>query len=283
MQIHHPHQWEICAASGSDEPGRLAFADRYYHRLEVRWRPVKYVPNLDLILTRHRRKDKDADVEELSDIPDQWRGVARKTPEGTIVHAGRFFRKLRWLTEVTLVWYEQRDRELEKAILNSVEPQDPAAPVRLWEGMGLCVTTPRDFELSRNVSKVGYIQWDFTAKSKSAPELRVERIAFPDVWLTQPLRDWMLDQLVEDHRTIREGFRLYNTHRAEELISEGKVGRVAALRGIRKVRFDLSWICPVENRLYRISVSERTRDNEVLIPEGLAVTCCRPVPSPRAQ
>ena len=71
IRVDHPAHWELAWASGPDEPGRLTFADRYYHRLEVRWRPLRFVPNLDMLLDKYRRKEKDdaTEILELTSPP----------------------------------------------------------------------------------------------------------------------------------------------------------------------------------------------------------------------
>jgi hypothetical protein len=282
MQMEHPPEWELAVASGTDEPGRCTFADRHYHRLDIRWRPLTYVPNLDLILTKYREHNKDTELADLTDLPPDWRGLRKQTPQGTLVHADRFFRNVRLLSEVTIIFPDRRDRELESQILASVQPEDPHSQTRLWDAMGLGVTIGRDFDLRRSTSNVGRVLWEFSTPAKSSPLLSVERIAMPDYWLKVPLRDWVVQELPSDHQTIRQEMAVYNTHRGEKLISTARVGTVAALRGVRKVRLDLAWQCPVENRLYRISFSQVTRDDEIPLPEHLAVRCCRVVPAQSA-
>ena len=278
MRIDHPAEWELAIACGIDEPGRCVFADRHYHRLDVHWRALKYVPKLDLIVGKFRpRKGEDTKPEDMAGCP-PWQGLARKSSEGVIVHAARFFRDARWLAEATIIWPRRRDRRLEKQILDSVQPQDPKAEVRLWQAMGLSVTAGRSFDLHRSDSKVGRVCWEFRTAEKRGPLLSVERFAMPDVWLKLPLRDWLSEDLPPGHRIVRQDMAIYNNHRGEKLITAAKIGTVSTLRGLRRVRLDLAWQCPVENRLYRISLSKVTRDEEIPLPEHLDVRCCRPAP-----
>ena len=146
--------------------------------------------------------------------------------------------------------------------------------------MGLRVTLDREFDLYRSDAKVGRVEWLFRTKAKTSPLLQIERIAMPNVWLTDPLRDWLIEQLPENHCPVRQEMTPCNSHRGEALISKAPAGTLASLRGIRKVRLDVAWQCPTENRLYRISLSKLTRQEEVTLPRGLAVHCCGPVPTP---
>ena len=100
MWIQHPTEWELSHASRLDQPGQCTFTDPAYQRLDVRWRPLTYVPNLQLMLTRYRKHESRDDETELIDLtgaPPEWLGVVRRTPQAWIVHAGRFFREARLL------------------------------------------------------------------------------------------------------------------------------------------------------------------------------------------
>jgi len=284
MEIGHPPQWELAVASGVDEPGRTAFADRYLHRLDVRWRPLKYVPNLDKMLERHRRKaDKDQKLK-LSDLtggPPEWRGVVRQTPGGTVVHAGRFFREARLLVEAAVVWPKKRNRVLENAVLASIRPQgQEKAKRRDWQAMGLSLTAPEGFELRTSAAKVGKVRWEFDTGRRNGPQLTVERIALPEYWLTAPLREWLGEQLGGEWKQVRQDPASFGPHRGERLLSRVKLGPLDSLRGRRRLRVDAAWQCPVEGRVYHVSYVKTCRAEELSLPAGFAVRCCRAVPQP---
>ena len=80
MGIKHPPSWELSTASALGEPGRCAFSDRLYQRLDVRWKSLKYVPNLDLMLKKHRRKESGHDDVKLSDLNGMLLSVAWLCP-----------------------------------------------------------------------------------------------------------------------------------------------------------------------------------------------------------
>jgi len=289
MQIDHPHNWELSVASGIDEPGRLKFVDRLYERLDVRWKPLTYVPDMDRAVEKFRpnadrssRKlsgGQGAKVSSLSGAPEPWRGVVRKLTQGTVVHAGRFFRNVRWLVEITMVWPRRRNTELERAILSSVQAHDPDAATRAWQASGLSLELSRRFELRTNRARVGRITWTFTTHAKRGPELIVERLAMPKYWLRQPLREWLVEELPESHQVVRQAVADFNSHRGQILISRGRLGTVAKLRGLQEIRLDAAWQCPREGRVYHVRLTEISRDQEISLPPDLKIHCCRAAPT----
>jgi len=280
IQIDHPSQWELIRASGRDEPGRCVFADRLDERLDVRWRSVTYVPNLDLMLRKYWRKTQDeTELGELEEAPPPWRGIFRRTPQATTAHAGRFFREARLLVEVTILWPEDRDPDLEEAILQSVSTQPRGSPVFLWQAGGMSVLAPAGYDLLESSSKVGHTRWDFGSGPKPQTSLQIERLALPEYWLAGSVGDWLEEDLPKGHRLLRREPVTVNGHPGQRLISEAKKGTLNALRGRRKVQLDVGWQCPVEGRVYRLRCWETSDEDEVSPPPEFEVRCCRPVPA----
>lgn len=279
MRIGHPADWELAIACGLDEPGRCCFADRAHQRLDVRWRPLKYVPNMDLMLDKYRRKtSKKLDVSDLDTAPEPWCGVVRKTPDGSIVHAGRFFRATRWLVEASLVWPGERDADLEAQVLDTIAAQDPQEDLRAWCAMGFDLTVPRRFDVRSSAAEVGKIRWELAAPGKRGPKLAVERLAMPEYWLKTPLREWVEEQLPPKSRVLHRDTVNVKTHRGEQLISSSKIGTLSSLRGLRQLHLNLAWQCPAEGRVYHVSYAEVSRGEQVALPEHLEVRCCRAAP-----
>jgi len=301
VQIDHPSCWELAVASGPDDPGRLTFSDRRYHRLDLKWRAIRYVPNVDLLLTRHHSRDqKDGrKVSPLTTAPPPWKGLVQETASACIVHAMRHFSGARLLVEASLVWPGRRDIPLENAVLASVATPDARQDARLWQAMGLSVTCPWQYDLRASSLKVGQIQWDFLAMAgqhkvdKQAAALRVERMAMPEHWLKgQALRDWLAGQLPPGARVIsqmcirqdqqvtpgptRGTWR--SPHPAEQILSASKAPLAGRIRGLQDVRLDLAWLCPPEGRAYHVQLTQRRTDERVEPLAGLQVRCCRPVP-----
>lgn len=279
MQIDHPDRWELMRASGVGEPGCCLFADPLYQRLEVRWRVLKYVPDLDMMLQKYRQKtDEELELADLATAPHPWRGVVRDTPDGAVVHAGRFFRQSRQLVEVTIVWPQQRDLELEDAILSGIAVAKDDSERRLWQAGGMSLSIGADFELLDSSAKVGQTRWEFGAAKSRKPTLTVERIAMSEYWLEGSVGDWLQQQVPKRHRVLRREAVQYNAHPAQRLISSGKIGTLASLRGLRRVQLDLGWRCPTEARVYHISFWEASRIEQISLPGNIEIHCCRPVP-----
>ncbi len=282
IRIDHPAEWELAVASGVDEPRRCAFADRLFHRLDVRWRPLKGRPNLELAIQKHRRQtDKGAEstVTDFADAPAGWRGTLRKTGEATLAYACRYLESPGWLVDAVVVWPQKRDKATEAAVLRSIGAEDPGAEVREWQAMGLSLRLGRPFELVRSLVPVGQVRWEFSTARRHGPQLVIERLAMPEHWLGDSLREWLLEELPHGHRPHRQELAKVNGHRAERLISHTRFSPLASLRGIREIRVDLAWLCPKESRLYRVSFADRSRADEIALPGSLEIRCCRDVPA----
>jgi len=286
IQADHPAHWELAWASGADEPGRLTFADRYYHRLDLRWQPLRFVPKLELLLTKYRQGKKGEKVEilDLEPCPSPWQGVLRRSEEGEVVRAVRFFRDHRQLVEATVVWPEPRDDQVEARILASVGPQEAKSGCLLWQAMGISLRLGQEFRLQQHSAKVGRIRWEFTAgRKKALRELFVERIALPEFWLDKPMREWLEKELPSEYEPLRQEMVTIGRHRAERLISSAKAGKLAFLRGVRQYRLDLGWLCPTESRVYHVTYRVTSPDQDIALPDTFELTCCRPLPVVRPE
>lgn len=283
--VDHPAQWELSVASGVDEPGRVSFADRHFTRLDVTWRPLKYVPNLDLMIEKYRqrktsRKD-EVTFKPLQGLGAQWRGVVRQGGDGTAVHAGRFFAPQRWLVEATIVWPNRRNQAVEREIFASIRAEPPEEPLRHWRALGMDVRVQRDLDLLVNDAKVGRVTWTFGArKTKRSPQLVVERLAMVEHWLSAQggTEEWLAKALPEKSHVVEKSSITFNSHPAQRLLSEKGIGTLPTLRGLRQRRLDVAWVCPVDGRLYHVAVMQARRDRDVRLPEGFEMECC--VPSP---
>jgi len=279
MRMGHPDDWEAIRLSPPGPRHRCIFADRRHQRMEVLWRPLTHVPKLEAMLEKYRaRYDKKDRLQKLDAAPAEWLGLKMKGPDGTIVHAGRFFRDQRRLVEVTLLWPKGRSVGLENAILNALAPAAPAGGVVTWQANGISARVPEAFTLRTSSAKVGRVRWDFDTPGKKGDQLTIERLAMPDAWLQGALRDWLLEEVPDKHRVVRQGLRTVESHRREELVSSAGAGKLKALRGIKRVRLDAAWVCSGEDRLYHVALTRVSRDEDLSLPDGLLVRCCRGAP-----
>ena len=290
LQLQHPPQWEIALACGPEGTQRIILADRHFHRLDVRWRPLKYVPNLDLMLSRHKQPKKDQDIQTspLSNAPEPWKGLVQETPDGTVTHAGRHFHDARLLVEATLVWPNERDMTLESEILASIAPVQSDIEPRPWQAMGLSLQCPSRFELLETDLKVGKVQWDFrqaapgkpAQQGKHSPLLEVNRIAMPEYWLKNtPLREWLRDQIPKQFTELRVRAEQQGLHTADIIVSSARGPLLSSFGGTRQLRLDMAWACPAENRVYHIHYTRLTMDDQAQLHEGFALRCCRGAPN----
>jgi hypothetical protein len=284
--VDHPSQWELSLACGLDEPAHIAFADRLFTRLDITWRPLTYVPNLDLLIEKYRqrkttRKDEVA-FKPLTNAGKEWRGVVRHADKGTFMHAARFFAPQRWLVEATIVWPKRRQEKVERDILDSIEAWPVDEPRRHWRALGMDVVIGREMELLTNDPKVGRVSWTFGARRKKGhpPQLLVERLAMVGHWMPAEggLEDWLIKSLPEKSTVLEKNSITFNSHPAQRLLSDKKIGTLPSLRGLRQQRLDIAWICPVDGRLYHLAYTQDRRDRNVEMREGFAVDCCVPVP-----
>ncbi len=280
MQVCHPAEWELSTASVFGEDGRCGFSDRAYERLDVRWRPLKYVPDIETMVMKHRQRlEKETELSNLTQAPPEWRGLMRKAPQGaTIIHAGRFFQTQRLMVEAMLVWPQQRDADAEHAILESITPRAIQDGRHTWQAMGIEMTAPGDYDLYESNAEVGRVKWVFRREAMKEPSFTVQRIAMPEYWLKGSLADWLGRQLPADQTIVEQGPVNCCGHTGEQLLSRGVIGKFASLRGRRRLRHDWAWQCPIERRVYHVTFVQEGRDEELDLPEAFAIRCCRPAP-----
>ncbi len=278
VYIRHPAEWELMQANQADQPGWCLFADRIYQRLDVRWRPVKYVPNLELLLDKYRQhKDREPAPYQLP-VPDPWQALGRDTDQGQLTHAFRFFSDAKLLVETTIIWPEGRNEQVEHEILAGMDTQPAETATNRFQAMGISMGIPARYELTETTSTVGHIKWHFTEAGRDRPGVTIERIAMPEYWLSGSIGDWQASDITEKTRVIDRRVVNCNGHNGQQIITSEKIGPVSSLRGLRLIKLDRAWLCPAENRVYRLVISARSATEEISLPEGLAVRCCRPVP-----
>ncbi len=275
LEVDHPETWELIRASPIGQDPEIALADRRYERLTLGWRWLQNEPNVRKLVEDARRKDGRKEVYALEAPVDGWKGVWEPIGHaGTRVHAGRYFAERHLWVEMALVWPGDRDLRVERHILDSLQPSDTTAAERLHQAMGLKVYVSRPFDLVAFEAICGQTVWTFadTASGARLPSLTVRRIALPGYWLRLPLGEWIRGQLAPRTRILREERGTHNRHEAVDVFS-AHPGRLRdRLRRRRIGRHDRAWICPIENRLYHITLE---REAEMVAPEGYKIECCR--------
>ncbi len=279
--MNHPADWEVAYAAGTSERPRITFSDRRYRRLDVFYEFIDFKPNIELMLDRYRREaDPGVELKPLTDATGEWRGLIRHEPDGTVVHAGKFFEQAGCFVEAAVVWPDQRDKRLERDLLKGIHPCESDEPRRLWQAMGLSVAMDREYDLQKHSSRVGRIIWEFAPDPRRGPFLTVRRLAMPQHWLKVPLVDWLPSQIPGEYTEDDRRERAFNNHAGAEVVSSHRGGPATRLRRRRRLRLDVAWLCETEDRVYHISYAEESRNRSPELPDVFEIRCCREVHVP---
>ncbi len=279
MEIRHPFAWELAIASGPEDTGKCVFADRHYQRLSVAWEPLTFMPNIDLLMKKFQhRQEPDVTSTELDDLPEGWFGVLQETPTGEMTNALRVLPDSRWLIEIALVWPSQRDIELETEILTSLRALPAERDTTRWMAHGLDLDIGSQFNLVKSVPNVGRIHWEFDSDSeaKARGPLVVEKLTLAGNWLDESLAKWIPTQLPPSYRVRSQRAMEVNGHAAQEVISEGKIDMFSAWRGLALLRVDIAWVCPYEQRLTHVHMTQKASGHSLALPDSLEIRCCKP-------
>ena len=279
LELSHPAGWEISHASGKIRSGRLVFIERIDQRLDIQWRQLKRTPDIGWAMERFRRKAAaKASIRELTKSAKYWHGLVLTNPDkSVVVRAGRYFRDRKVLVELTLAFPAGRNDKQLKAMLESIDLQDPKAAKRRWSAFGICIDVGGNFEIVRTSFKVGRVRWDFQAGSS---ELIVERLGAPEQWLSDPLKKWLTDQLPPRGKVLQAELIQLGDHEADAVHWRGRASMGASLIGRKRLGLDVGWLCPAEGRVYRLRYAELTRAEKISLPKNFDIHCtAEPAPT----
>lgn len=280
LGIDHPPDWEVALVSGPGV-GRLCFVDRRHQRMDVQWRKLRGEIDPELVLAKHRPGgDQHGTAKPLRGTPAGWRGIVVGGTTPRRVHALRQWPGTHLLVEVSILWPDaaQRDKALERRLLSSARPEEPSQGMRLWQVFGLSVRAPEQWELTRCDSTVGRVVWHFRPVEAKELSAAVARQALVETLGRKSPQQWLVEQLPPGSQVLHKRSRLYGQHGAGEVLSRQRKGRLHSLLRGRTIQRDVAWVCPTEQRLYRLTVRRRTREDDAELPDALRVNCCRPVP-----
>jgi len=257
---------------------RCSFTDRYHQRVDMRWRKLRYAPNLGKMLERHQEKEQKEKTVELAGQPEGWKGALRKVEGGWVVNAGRFFEGPKLLVEMIIVWPGARDQRLENSILRSVRPLDIADGMRCWQAMGMKVHMGAEYDIIEYKVEPGRTEWVFGREKKRGARVAVERIAMPGYWLKGTIKDWLRSK-AEGWKMLDEWQGEVSGHEAAGLKAYSQGLLVDSLLLKKRVKSEVAWLCDKEQRVYRISCTATQRSKkDVAVPENIEVLCCQRPP-----
>jgi hypothetical protein len=274
VQLDLPSDWELFRAVRKNDQWRCSFADRYHQRVDIRWRKLGYVPDLERMLERHQEKEQKERTVTLTGQPEEWKGTLRQTQGGWVVNAGRFLEQTGILVEMILVWPERRDAELESRILASVRPIEEENGMKLWEAMGMKARVGAKYDILEYKAEAGKVEWTFGQQKTKGPKVMLQRMAMPKYWLRGTVAEWLLTEAAG--RSIQEEWTAnVNGHVAAGMRSSARVLLVDSVLLKRQIRAEVAWLCQKELRVYRMACTAAQRSKELGIPTDVKIECCQ--------
>ncbi len=279
LRLWHPAEWEPAALSGPKEPAKCILVDRRLQRLQADWQTLRRPPDLKAMFEAMRHRNSEEPAVDLAGVPG-WTGLVREESDSTVVVAGRYFADAACLVQAVLSWPGKRDRGLEKTVLGSVAPLPPG-PVQPWQALGIVAEVPEGFDLQSASGRVGHVAWKFRRPGKGSAGLSLERIAMPGHWLKGTVGEWLARQIPAGFKQLRQLRVPCAGHQGEEVHSR-RGGAVTGLTGRGVYRLDRAWLCPTDERVYRMAYWQNSA-GEVELPSGFRSHCCREARSQEAR
>jgi hypothetical protein len=281
LDLTAPGHWELAVASGLDEPCQVTLADRHHQRLSAKWKLLTYRPEMSLLLDKFQHdaaQSKDSRLSDLYHLPEPWEGVLQDTPSGQLTRVMGFFPEQRILVELVLAWPARRDVDLEASILRNTRPMCRDTEMTHWKAHGVDLEIGSDFKLVKSTPNVGRVHWEFDNDERlhrPYGPLVIERLSMAGGWLTDSLSTWLPEHLPVGYRVLNRRSISVNGHPGQEVLSSKRLDVIRRWQGYSELRVDRAWICPIEDRMYRITYTHTTRESELPIPDQLAIHCCQ--------
>jgi hypothetical protein len=254
-----PAEWEMLQFSTEYPQGRCAFADRYQFRFEMNWSSVKGEPDYDRMISDYtsklEREKKLTDPERLK--KSGWFGFYGVLSGDHTSRFGRYFAPIGCLLECVFIWPEERDPELEAAVLASIEamPADTSGNQR-WRAFGLDMALPPIAALEGCTAQPARAQFSFS-NPKTGSEWSFERLGMTASWLKHDLETWLrghIDPSVNELRITHA-----TRHGSDVVRAEGTY-KPAGLH-LKRGRLNAeAWLCPEDGRLYYVCSRIRGHD-----------------------
>ena len=277
FRFEHPEDWQMLHYSRDAAVGRCALADRYQFRLEFHWRRFAAVPDLDRILSDYRdsleRDDNDAVVRRAQHGP--WRGLETESNGVAAWRFGRFFSVESCLVELVFVWPDRSDRQLAHSVLDSVREEPARQGLRRWRAFGMDMHVPEDLALQECKIEPARAEMVFASPGKGGREETFRRLGMVDHWLNAPVGDWLHVQRPDKARDCRSGSGYRANHSISTVVATLPARWPGRLLGRRGAFQAAAWLCPVDERLYCMTLTSPQPVAEG--PEVLAggrLACC---------
>jgi hypothetical protein len=271
-----PEGWEVLRFERDPGVGRLTLADRYQHRLEFGWRALSKAPDLDRAISDSRKAfEADDEIEGVAGARGAgWDGLSA-TVEGQVqTRFMRYFAEEKCLMELTFLWPETREHDLERAVLLSVaeEPKDEQG-LRRWKAFGLDLLTDDRLPLAQGNVEPARARLVFEEPESPGRSETFERLGLVDQWLTTPVDAWMATRLPKFISRRATTVETIAEHEVHSLTARWHANLGLRLLGIGRPYEAHAWRCPVHNRLYVVTlIGDRRTDLPRAVGQRLA--CC---------
>ena len=275
IRLEVPTAWEMLLFSLPAAQGHCLFADRYEHRLELRWQAVNGTPDLERMVSDYAGLlQADARVRDVSQTTTPpWLGLGYRAADVQGARFVRYLPELGLVTELTFLWPGPRDTTLEETLLRSLRAEPPdATGGQRWRAFGLDCIAGAGLVLHACAAQPGRALLHFTAPRHPGHEEQYERLGMVDEWLKRPVPEWLGARLPRDLVVREQTNYELRGHQVTQICGTRPARTLAKLWGRRLHVSAAAWICPVDGRLYQARVDAPTAAPNPLA--GHRLTCC---------
>ncbi len=234
------------------DSGRCAFADRYGFRLEMSWRRVAGIPDVDRMISDYLAKLQAGGMDDGRKIKAAGcQGLAGTQDGSLMTRFGCYAPEEKCVVEILFIWPDQRDQTLEHDVLKSFhnEIADERGK-RRWRAFGMDVWVPGECHLGSCCVEPAHVRWQFV-DSRGRPLLNCARRGMVREWMQGSVRDWLEKNTALKHRSaVRWSHVQRSGHDVTRV--EGIHPPSGWLRRSRPIHAE-AWICPADGRLYNWS------------------------------
>jgi hypothetical protein len=212
------------------------------------------------------------DVSETAVSP-AWRGLTHRVGDAAGSRFVRYLPELAMVVELTFLWPQQRDLDLEQTVCRSLCPALPAANgLQRWRAFGLDLMAGPGLAPHACVAQPGRAVFEFRHPRRPWQEEHYQRLGMLQDWLHRKPAEWFRLRLPRDLHMLAQGSCELRKHRIEQVSGTRPVRGVARLWGRRAHFAAEAWVCPTDGRLYYVSA-----EGPVAAPGPLAghrLACC---------
>lgn len=224
------------------------FADRHRFRAELHWKVTPGEPDLVRMMRDYRSN---LVAQEWSDVDllriEGRHGLTGRRGEEGVSRFGQFFPEENLLAELVLIHPGERDKDLEHAVVATLDWEPPDAGGRhRWRAFGMEMRVPATARMTECIVQPGSVGIRFDGPKP--PERYVfRRFGMVDHWLGVSLRQWLAGQLGKRVRPVQQ-----SSSSSGSLTYERATGVYRPIRKFNRKGKVVSsaWRHPGDNRLY---------------------------------